>query len=263
MLAPIRRSLGERILESSRHCRVCIRQLHDQHHVRGPAIAEAQVSEEYIPPLKPRSTSSAKGKPIDFPALQKKVEAQQQRKIEPPTSQPKPPSPRISTVKPAVTKVIPLAKPTKKSKQEKSPGKVSTKAQTTTTTTQTTTTSKPSAAETDPSSQLGFDANKIRSTYTAPAETVLPRTIEYTKKSKKGGQSISFRIDYESEALRYIEEGLKVKTKIEFAQLRSGGYRVRLTAVFHKRMAVAMGDGETKVFPHFLECQLMGVASGS
>src|SRR5271155_4358811 len=250
MLAPIRRSLGERILESSRHCRVCIRQLHDQHHVRGPAIAEAQVSEEYIPPLKPRSTSSAKGKPIDFQALQKKAE--QRTKIEPPTSQPKPPSPRISTVKPAVTKAVrsekQTEKQTKKSKQEKSAGKASTKAQTTTT-------SKPSAAETDPSSQFGFDANKVRSTYTTPAETVLPRVIEYNKKHKKGGPSIAFRIDYESEALRYLEEGLKVKTKIEFAQLRSGGYRVRLTAAFHKKTAVAMGDGETKVFPQFLECE--------
>jgi hypothetical protein len=256
MLAPIRRSLGERILESSRHCRVCIRQLHDQHHVRGPAIAEAQVSEEYIPPLKSRSTNSAKGKPIDFQALQRKAEAEQQRKIEPPTSQPKPPSPRISAVKPAVTKAVPPAKQTKKSKQQNSPGKASTKAQTTTT-------SKASAAETDPSSQFGFDANKVRSTYTAPAETVLPRAIEYNKKSKKGGPSISFRIDYESEALRYLEEGLKVRTKIEFAQLRSGGYRVRLTAAFHKKTAVAMGDGQTKVFSHFLECELMGVASGS
>ena len=257
MLAPIRRSLGERILESSRHCRVCIRQLHDQHHVRGPAIAEAQVSEEYIPPLKPRSTSSAKGKPIDFQALQKKAEAAQQRKIEHPTSQPKPPSPRLSTVKPAMTKAaatkaVPSVKQTKKSKQEKSPGRASTTAQTTTTKAQTTTTSKPTAAETDPSSQFGFDANKVRSTYKTPAETVLPRVIEFNKKSKKGGPSISFRIDYESEALRYLEEGLRVKTKIEFAQLRSGGYRVRLTAAFHRKTAVAMGDGETKVSPQFL-----------
>jgi hypothetical protein len=254
MLAPIRRSVGERILESSRNCRVCIRQLHDQHHVRGPAIAEAQVSEEYIPPLKPRSTSSAKGKPIDFQALQKKAE--QQRKIESLMSQPKPPSPRISTVNPAVTKAVPLAKQKKKSKQQKSPVKASTPAQTTTT-------SKPSAAETDPSSQFGFDANKVRSTYKAPAETVLPRAIDYNKKSKTGGPSILFRIDYESEALRYLEEGLKVKTKIEFAPLRSGGYRVRLTATFHRKTAVAMGDGETKVTPQFLECELMGVASGS
>ena len=254
MLAPIRRSLGERILESSRHCRVCIRQLHDQHHVRGPAIAEAQVSEEYIPPLKPRSTSSAKGKPIDFQVLQKKAE--QQRKIEPPTSQPKPHSPRISAVKPAVTKAVRPEKQTKKSKQEKPAGKASTKAETTTI-------SKSSAAETDPSSQFGFDANKVRSTYKAPAETVLPREIEYNKKNKNGGPSISFRINYESEALRYLEEGLKVRTKIEFAQLRSGGYRVRLTAAFHKKTAVAMGDGETKVFPQFLECELMGIASGS
>jgi len=245
MLAPIRRSLGERILESSRHCRVCIRQLHDQHHVRAPAIAEAQVSEEYIPPLKPksesRSTHSGKDKPIDFRNLQKRV--QEQLKVEPPTSQFKQPLRKQSASQPALTKAVQPRKQIKKSKQEKlAAEKAATKAQTTTTT-------KPSAAETDPTAQFGFDARKLRSIYEPPDENVLPRIIEYSKKNKKTGTSVSYRIDYESEPLRYLEEGLKLRTKIEFAQIRSGGYRVRLTAGFHKNTVVAMGDGHTKVSP--------------
>src|SRR5271169_2236955 len=75
MLSPLRRSLGERILESSRHpCKICIRHLHDQHPVRAPATAEAQVAEEYMPPLKPPQ-QSAKGKAstTNFNVLQNRL----------------------------------------------------------------------------------------------------------------------------------------------------------------------------------------------
>jgi len=154
-------------------------------------------------------------------------------------------------------KVAQPAKQTKKSKREKVVEKAATKGRTTATT-------KSSAAETDSTSQFDFDARKVRSIYEAPDENVLPRILEYQKTNKKAGTSITHRIDYESEPFRYLEEGLKVRTKIEFAQLRSKGYRVRLTAAFHKNTVVAMGDGETKVWAHTsFECELMGAASGS
>ena len=223
MLAPIRRFLGERIVQSPRHCRVCIRTLHNQHVVRGPAAAEAQVAEDYIPALKSRFESQkslGKAKSINLNDLAKRV------------PQIKGPSPTTST-----TKVKPPpAKKTKKSKHAKAIAK-----------SPTTQGKNARPIQTDPTTgQFGFDLQKVRATYQAPDEKTLPRQIEYTQRRHK--MMKTYKVDYDSQPLRYIEEGLKLRTKIEFAQMRQGGYRVRLAAIHHKETVIAMGDGQTKVF---------------
>ena len=221
MLAPIRRSLSERILESSRHhCKLCIRHLHDQHPLRGPATAEAQVTEEYIPPLKPAQSANGKPSSMDFTVLQNRLGSTKRPKGGP---------------KPFANVASLLAKP-KKSTQ---------KGKTENITSQKIAAQNPSFV--DPASQSGFDIRKVRQTYPAPDESVLPRRVEYFKKSKQ--TTVSYKVEYGSEPLRYIEDGLKVRTKIEFAQSRGGGFRVRLTVAYHKDTLVAMGDGPTKVCP--------------
>ena len=240
MLAPIRRSLSERILESSRHCRVCIRHLHDQHPLRGPATAEAQVAEDYIPPLRPKSDSrspqSSKGNFNGPPNRQ--VKGQPQRS--PSTSK----HPPMETKPPLANVVASLQR--NRSKQQTVPEKLNMD-QATGRSQQPTS----GAATADPAAQLGFDERKVRATYPAPDGNVLPRRIEYLK--KKGKTTVSHKVDYETDPLGYIEDGLKIRTKIEFAQLRAGGCRVRLTAAYHKQTLVAMGDGPTKVTILFTE----------
>jgi hypothetical protein len=225
MLTPLRRSLGERILESSQHhCKICIRHLHNQHPLRGPATAEAQVAEEYLPPLK--SPQSTKGTASNFTVLQNRLSPTSTKRSK---SAPKP-----------LTNVASLLTNPNKSTQQKTGKTTPNKAAVAFP-------QKAPSGTIDPASQFGFDLRKVRSTYPAPDEAVLPRRVEYLKKNRQ--TTVSHKVEYESEPLRYIEDGLKIRTKIEFAQLRGSGFRVRLTAAYHKDTLIAMGDGETKVCP--------------
>jgi hypothetical protein len=217
MLAPLRRSLGERILESSVHSTICKRAIHVQNPIRGAAAAQVQLNDDYIiqsiKQLKPENA------PKNPPRLQQKfksppspIKSQQKGKSSPKKA---PASPPPAVVTPTV------ATP------ENTPSIL--------------------ATATQMSSPFLWNTKNILSLYPEPFEKLLPPEVEIV--SRKSSRIHRWR----NESLQFLEQGLKLILKIDYISLekakRGKGFRVRIHANWAKHIGIAIGDGPTKV--HF------------
>ena len=219
MLAPFRRSLGERILESS-VCKVCTRSIHSQNPIRGAAAAQVQINDEFIHigSKKSKNASSIqqtfKSPPAPFASA-------------PPTRQQKLKS-SPSTAKHGPLKAMgttPVADKHANVPKEK----ILTTAATM-------------------NSPYSWDAHSIPSLYEEPPEKLLPPKCTIKRKGTKAKV-----YKWRDNPLQFIEEGLRLRVKFEFISLEKlklgHGWRVKISANWSKNGSVAIGDGKTKVSP--------------
>ena len=219
MLAPLRRSLGERILEST-VCKVCTRSIHSQNPIRGAAAAQVQINDEFIriDSKKSKNASSIqqtfKSPPAPFPSG-------------PPLNQRKP----KSSPPPAKHVSLKAASSTPVTDKHANVPKETMLATAATMT-----------------SPYSWDAHSIHSRYEEPPEKLLPPRVTI---KRKGSKAKAYK--WRDSSLRFIEEGLRLRIKFEFISLEKlklgHGWRVKISANWSKNGSVAIGDGKTKVPP--------------
>ena len=217
MLAPLRRSLGERILESS-VCKVCTRSIHSQNPIRGAAVAQVQINDEFIHINSKNSKNASsikqtfKSPPAPFAST-------------PPPKQQKSKSPP-STGKHVSLKAIgstPVA-----GKHAKAPKETIL------------------ATAATMNSPYSWDADSILSRYEEPSEKLLPPKCTI---KRKGSKAKVYK--WHDNPLKFIEDGLHLRIKFEFISLEKlklgNGWRVKIAANWNKNGSIAIGDGKTKV----------------
>jgi len=223
MLAPLRRSLGERIIESS-VCKVCTRSIHSQNPIRGAAAAQVQVNDEFIhiDSKKSKNTSSLqhtfKSPRTPFKSHQPSSTLHKFKS---------PPSP--------TSKHIPLkAKASEKDIANSADKHANVP--------------KEKILETAATmnSPYSWDAQNILSRYEEPPEKLLPPKCTI---KRKGSKARVYK--WRDSALKFIEDGLHLRVKFEFISLEKlklgQGWRVKISANWSKNGTVAIGDGKTKV----------------
>ena len=223
MLAPLRRSLGERIIESS-VCKVCTRSIHSQNPIRGAAAAQLQVNDEFINigSKKSKNTSSLqqtfKSPPAPFKSHQT---SSTQQKFKSPTS--------------PNSKHIPLKSKTSEKKSSPTAGKDAN-------------VPKEKILETAATmnSPYAWDAQSLLSRYEEPPEKLLPPKCTI---KRKGSKARVYK--WRDSPLKFIEDGLHLRVKFEFISLEKlklgQGWRVKIAANWSKTGSIAIGDGKTKV----------------
>jgi outer membrane biosynthesis protein TonB len=245
MLAPLRRSIRERLLESATRGRVSIRQIHVQNATRGAAAAQEQ-SNEIISVFKQYESRDINEYAREASATQKQKQQQQQ-----PQPQPQ--------------------KQTQNQKQMKAQKKPSSREAKKQTATQKRTNKKQSETiksydvrlnvldisqpETGPSrspletaanldSRQIWDENAIKSLYSSQTPDNLPII-----QRKAEGHIQSFR--WQENPLEYIGKGLGLQVDLNYVKIKSGSddiqVRVRLVARWSQDVVVAIGDGRNKV----------------
>jgi hypothetical protein len=214
MLTPLRRSLGERILESSANGRICIRSIHVQNPIRGAAAAQVQINDDYLvkglAQLKPQNKRP--------PPVQQKFRSPPSP-IQPKSSQAKNKSKKQSTPAAPVAEIA----DTKEAKL---------------------------STATQINSPYLWSRQNILSLYSLPDENVLPVKVEFVTRSRNRLQGYH----WQKEPLNFLEKGLKLNLKIDYVSLEKSklgkGYRVRILANWSKNVGIAIGDGPSKVQSH-------------
>ena len=217
MLAPLRRSLGERILESS-ICKVCTRSIHSQNPIRGAAAAQVQINEEFIHIHSKKSKNASsiqqtfKSPPVPFASGPPK--RQQKLKSSPSTAKHVPSKDVGST--PGTDKHANVPK------------------------------EKIMATAATMNSPYSWDAHSILSRYEEPPEKLLAPKCTIRRKGSKAKVYM-----WRDNPLKFIEDGLRLRVKFEFISLEKlklgQGWRVKIAANWSKNGSVAIGDGKTKV----------------
>lgn len=210
MLA-LRRSLGERILETAAHTRLRKRSIHAQNPIRGAAAAQVQINDDYlvqsIKQLKTENTNR------NAPPIQQKFKS-------PPSPIQKKSSQQTNPSSKKESKSTPIEK-SAKSKEAKL------------------------STATEIKSPHIWNSENILSLYTEPLEKLLPPEVEIF--SRKKSQTYEWR----KNPLRFLEEGLKLILNFEYVSLEKTklgkGIRVRIRANWGKHVAIAIGDGPSKV----------------
>lgn len=242
MLAPLRRSLGERIPAQTR---ICSRAIHSQKPIRGPAAAQAQISDDYlvqsITQLKPENTSKQSGPlqqkfksppaPVQTQALHRKAKSSKA------AVQPKP-----------LQKQINSSKSNKSSKADKATFDTSPKSvQEDSIEDIEKTKTERLATATQTSSPYLWTKENILSLYPEPVEHLLPPRISILSKDNK-------HYRWRDDPLKFLE--VLGTITLEYVSLKktkiAEGYRVRLHMNWGIQNGLAIGDGPTKVHQSLL-----------
>jgi hypothetical protein len=249
MLAPLRRSVRESLLDSATHCKVCIRRIHAQNAPRGAAAAQVQVEDDFQPFVPPKSRStktqasqkssnasvpSGKGTPIVQQPAKQKVNTQQQFLKQQTKSSQQSSQKKGNHGRSAQPKVLDSVASAKSAQRQ-----------------------SPLLTATHLDSRHVWDRKLILSLYPEPTEEKLPSRLNKSKSAK----SYSWKAD----PAAYLELGLRVGIKVHSVPLASdkkeAKYRVLLTATWQKDRELAVGDGSSKV-KHFSTLLTIGNCQG-
>jgi hypothetical protein len=224
-LAPLRRSLQERILESS--CRLCTRRIHSYNYQRAPAAAaQVQQNAELGSRIESILQEVNWAKSSEKEA-QKAATASKSTAKSPTQSKSAKKSPKKTFKSPAspskgnITKARVTPEPKKKKIKEKDPE------------------TKPSNI----SSQPVWNRERILEEHPTPPENLLPRKVTV----HRGGKKREF--DWKKDPRLFIEEGLKLSLKTEVHEEKRPEHHVhaKIHAKWCKYTCTAVGAGANKV----------------